>query len=411
VRGRERFGPLTERPFRLLWLGRTGSSIGDALIPVALAFAVLRIGGGATGLGIVLAAFTIGRAAFVVVGGVWADRLPRRAVMITADLVRFCTQAVTAALLLGHVAQVWELAALQALAGAAGGFFAPASTALVPQTVSAPRLQQANALLSLSQSATNIFGPALSGVIVAVAGPGTVFAIDSASFLVSAGVLTALRIQEHVRPAAQRFWRDVAEGWQEARRHRWLTAGFLGFALGNVGIGMYLVLGPLVSRADLGGARAWGLILTGGAVGGVLGGFLVYRLRPRHPVATAFAIWSIGAFPVLALVPPLPVPVIVAASAVFGIAIVFGNTLWETALQQEVRPDRLARVGSIDWLLSLCLMPAGQALAGPLVGPLGVRGTLILAAALMSVPNLCVLAFVREVRRVRRRDAPDPAPA
>jgi MFS family permease len=99
VRGRGRFGPLTERPFRLLWLGRTGSSIGDALIPVALAFAVLRIGGGATGLGIVLAAFTIGRAAFVVVGGVWADRLPRRAVMITADLVRFCTQAVTAALL------------------------------------------------------------------------------------------------------------------------------------------------------------------------------------------------------------------------------------------------------------------------------------------------------------------------
>jgi MFS family permease len=411
VPGRGRFGPLTERPFRLLWLGRTGSSIGDALIPVALAFAVLRIGGGATGLGIVLAAFTIGRAAFVVVGGVWADRLPRRAVMITADLARFCTQAVTAALLLGHVAQVWELAALQAIAGAAGGFFAPASTALVPQTVSAGRLQQANALLWVSQSATNIFGPALSGVIVAVAGPGTVFAIDSASFLVSAGFLTALRIEEHVRPAAQRFWRDVAEGWHEARRHRWLTAGFLGFALGNVGIGMYFVLGPLVSRADLGGAQAWGLILTGGAVGGVLGGFLVYRFRPRHPVATAFATWSIGAVPVLALVPPLPLAVIVATSAAFGIAIVFGNTLWETALQQEVRPDRLARVGSIDWLLSLCLMPAGQALAGPLVGPLGVRGTLILAAALMSVPNLCVLAFVREVRRVHRRDAPDPAPA
>ena len=110
--GRERFGPLTERPFRLLWLGRTGSSIGDSLIPVALAFAVLRIGGGATGLGIVLASFTIGRASFVVVGGVWADRLPRRAVMITADLVRFATQAVTAALLLGHAAQVWELAVL-----------------------------------------------------------------------------------------------------------------------------------------------------------------------------------------------------------------------------------------------------------------------------------------------------------
>jgi MFS family permease len=411
VRGRGRFGPLTEQPFRLLWLGRTGSSIGDSLIPVALAFAVLRIGGGATGLGIVLAAFTVGRASFVVVGGVWADRLPRRAVMITADLVRFCTQVATAAVLLGHVAQVWELAALQAVAGAAGGFFAPASTALVPQTVSAPRLQQANALLSLSQSATSVFGPALSGAIVAAAGPGTVFAIDSVSFLVSAGFLVALRVEEHVRPAVQRFWRDVSEGWQEARRHRWLTAGFLGFALGNVGIGMYFVLGPLVSREHLGGAQAWGLILTGGAVGGVLGGFLVYRLRPRRPVVSAFAVWTLGAAPVLALVPPLPLVVIMVASAAFGIAIVFGNTLWETAMQQEVRPDRLARVGSIDWLLSLCLMPAGQALAGPLVGLLGVRGTLILAAALMSIPNLCVLAFVREVRQVRRRDAPDPVPA
>lgn len=411
MRGRGRFGPLTERPFRLLWLGRTGSSIGDALIPVALAFAVLRIGGGATGLGIVLAAFTLGRASFIVVGGVWADRLPRRAVMLTADLVRFFTQAATASLLLGDVAHVWELAALQGIAGAAGGFFVPASTALVPQTVSASRLQQANALLSLSQSTTSVFGPALSGVIVAAAGPGTVFAIDAVSFLVSAGFLTALRIQEHVRPGVQRFWRDVSDGWREARRHRWLTAGFLGFAFGNVGIGMYFVLGPLVSREHFGGAQAWGLILTGGAVGGVLGGLLVYRFRPRHPVAAAFAIWSLEAVPALVLVPPLPLAVILATSAVFGGGIVFGNTLWETAMQQEVRPDRLARVGSIDWLLSLSLMPAGQALAGPLAGLLGVRGTLLLAAALMSVPNLCVLAFVREVRRVRRQDAPDPAPA
>jgi MFS family permease len=401
---RGRFGPLSERPFRLLWLGRTGSAIGDSLIPVALAFAVLRIGGGATGLGIVLAAFTIGRASFVVVGGVWADRLPRRAVMIAADLVRFGTQAATAALLIGGSAQVWELAALQAIAGAAGGFFAPASTALVPQTVSAPRLQEANALLSLTQSAANIFGPAASGAIVAAAGPGWVFVIDAGSFLVSAGFLAALRVAAHVRPPAQRFWRHFAEGWQEVRRHRWLTAGFLGFALGNVGIGMYIVLGPLVAREHLGGAQAWGLILTSGAVGGVLGGFLVYRFRPRHPVAAAFAVWSVGAAPALALIPPLPVVAIMAASAVLSIAVIVGNTLWETALQQEVRPDRLARVGSIDWLLSLCLMPAGQALAGPLSVALGVRGTLLVAAVLMTVPNLCVLAFVREVRQLQRRE-------
>jgi MFS family permease len=397
-----RFGPLTERPFRLLWLARTGSSVGDALISVALAFAVLRIGGGATGLGIVLAAFTVGRASFVMVGGVWADRLPRRAVMMTADLVRVGTQAATAALLLAGTTQVWELAVLQAVAGAAGGVFAPASTALVPQTVSAPRLQQANALLSLSQSVANVFGPAVSGAIVAAAGPGWVFVIDAASFVVSAAFLAALRVKDLVRPVAQRFWLDLADGWREVRRHRWLTAGFLGFALGNVGIGMYLVLGPLVAREHLGGAQAWGLIVTAGAVGGVLGGMVAYRVRPRHPVAAAFAIWAIGAVPTLALVPPLPTVAIMVATAIFTLSVLVGNTLWETAMQQEVRPDRLARVGSIDWLLSLCLAPAGQALAGPLTNPLGVRGTLLLAVGLMTIPNLCVLAFVREVRTLRR---------
>jgi MFS family permease len=404
VRWQERFGPLTERRFRLLWLGRTSSSVGDALVPVALAFAVLRIGGGASGLGIVLACYTIGRVSFIVVGGVWADRLPRRAVMLIADLVRFGTQSATAALLLAHAAHVWELAVLQTLAGAAAAFFGPASTALVPQTVSAPRLQQANALLSLSQSATNVFGPALSGAIVAAAGPGWVFAIDAASFAVSAGFLAALRVTEQMRPEVERFWREVFEGWEEVRAHRWISAGFLGFALGNVGIGIYFVLGPVVSRQHLGGAQAWGLILTGGAIGGMLGGFLGYRVRPQRPIVGSFVAWSFCAAPALALVPPLPVAAIAAASGLLSCAVIVGNTLWETALQQEVRADRLARVSSIDWLLSLCLLPAGQALAGPLAGALGVRATLLLAAGLMSVPDLAVLVFVREVRELRRRE-------
>jgi len=409
--GTDRFGPLTERPFRLLWIARTGSSLGDALVVVAIPFAVLRIGGSATGLGVVLAAYTLGRAAFVMAGGVWADRLPRRAVMIGADLIRFGTQAATAAILFAHALQVWELAALQATAGAAGGFFVPASTALLPRTISAGHLQQANALISLSQSATNIFGPALSGAIVALAGPAWVFAIDAGTFLFSVAFLFALRVADRLAAARKRFLHDLADGWHEVRRVRWLTAGFLGFALGNVGIGMYLVLGPLVAREHLGGAAAWGVILTAGAIGGVVGGLFAYRFRPQRPVATAFGVWSLGIAPVLALIPPLPVVAIMGANALFSAAVILGNTLWETSMQREVRPDRLARVGSIDWMLSLCLMPAGQALAGPLTGQLGVRGTLLLAAALMCLPNLAVVAFVRDVREVRAPEAPDPVPA
>jgi MFS family permease len=396
----------------LLWFGRTGSAFGSSLIPVAVIWTVGHdLHGGATGVGVVLACNLFGGASITLAGGVWADRLPRQAVMISTDLVRLGTQGATAFLLFAGTAHVWELAVLQVAAGGAGGLFNPASTALLPQTVSAERLQQANALVSLTGSATNIFGPAISGAIVAAAGPGWVFAIDAASFLASGIFVASMRLETHVRPAAQPFWRDLADGWREARRHRWLTAGFLGYAIGNFGVGLYVVVGSLVAIRHLGGAPAWGLISGSAAVGSVLGGFLSYRIRPRHPVAMAFAIWTLCSLPSFALVRPLPLTSVMAAAVIFGGSVLVGNVLFETAMQQEVRPDRLARVASIDLLLSYCLMPAGEVLAGPVSSAVGLGATLLLAGTLMCVPNLVVVAFVREVRAVRRHDEQEPEAA
>jgi MFS family permease len=412
VRGVTRFGPLKERPFRLLWLGRTGSSVGNSMIGVALIWTVGHdLHGGASGLGVVLAANLVGGGAVTLAGGVWADRLPRRFVMIAADLTRLVTQSVTAVLLFTGTAHVWQLAILQGTAGAAAGFFNPASTALIPQAVSAERLQQANALVATSQSATGIFGPSLAGLLIAVAGAGWVFAVDAGSFFFSVIFVAAMRVAPHTRPAAQRFRTDLADGWREVRRHRWLTAGFLGYAVGNIGIGAFIVVGSLVVIDRLGGAWAWGLMLGATAVGGTLGGVVAYRFRPRHPVAAAFGMWTLAALPALALIRPLPLPAVMVAGLVFGGSILVGNTFWETAMQQEVRPDRLARVASIDALLSICLMPAGQVLAGTLQAGIGVRATLLLAAALMCVPNLAVVAFVRDVRAVGGSTAPTGSPA
>jgi MFS family permease len=415
VQGVGRFGPLRERQFRLLWFARTGSAVGDSLIAVALIWAVGHdLGAGATGVGLVLACNLVGGAGVTLAGGVWADRLPRRAVMISADLVRVGTQSLTALLLFTGTAHVWQLAVLQGIAGAAAGFFNPASKALIPQTVSAGRLQQANALISLSRSTTNVFGPALSGAIVAVASAGWVFAIDAGSFFLSVIFVAAMRTVPYARPAAQRFRRDLAEGWREVRRHRWLTAGFLGYAVGNFGVGLYIVIGSLVAIHHLGGAPAWGLIVGSAAFGGVLGGFIAYRIRPSHPVAMAFAVWTLCALPPFALVEPFPLPVVMACALVFGGSVLVGNTLIETAMQQEVEPGRLARVASIDLFLTFCLMPAGQVLAGPISNAIGMDATLIIAGTLMCVPNFLVLAFVPEVRSVQRRDAepePNPAPA
>jgi hypothetical protein len=189
------------------------------------------------------------------------------------------------------------------------------------------------------------------------------------------------------------------------RRHRWLTAGFLGYAVGNFGVGLYIVIGSLVAMDRLGGAPAWGLIAGSAAFGGVLGGVVAYRIRPSHPVAMAFAIWTLCALPPFALIRPFPLPVVMATALLFGGSILVGNTLFETAMQQEVEPRRLARVASFDVFLSFCLMPAGQVLAGPISGAIGTDATLVLAGTLMCVPNFLVLVGVPEVRSVRRHDA------
>ncbi|MFL5970765.1 MAG: MFS transporter [Gaiellaceae bacterium] len=393
-----RLGALQERQFRLLWLGQTTSAIGDSVIYVALPFAVIQIGGGAAELGLVLASFTLARAGFIVVGGVWADRLPRRLVMLACDAIRAAVQAAVAVALLTGVMEIWMFVVTSALFGAAQAFFTPASTGLVPETISGARLQHANALLKISEGSAQIAGPALAGVLVAAFEPGVVYAIDSLSFVASAVFLARLRLRPRVPSPRQHFIADLLDGAREAWSHVWLRAGFLAAAVANVGIGIMFVLGPLIAHDELGGAAAWGVILTGGAIGGLLGGVLALRFRPRRPVPVALVAWSFGAIPLLALVPPLPALVIATASALFALGIVWGNAIWETLQQREIPQERLSRVNSFDWMVSLIFMPVGQALAGPLSEVVGVESVLVGAALLIAVPCLAVLPL-QGVRR------------
>jgi MFS family permease len=406
---RERAGALAERPFRLLWLGQTSSAIGDALVPVALAFAVFQIGGGASGLGLVLASFTLARAGFILVGGVWADRLPRRFVMLACDAIRALVDAFVAVALLTGAMEVWMFVVTAALFGAASAFFGPASTGLIPETVSPLRLQQANALLALSRSGVNVFGPAVSGLLVAVAEPGWVFAIDAASFVVSAAFLAVLPIAAGERPPRQRFLAELAEGSREAWSRGWLRAGFLLAGVTNIGIGVFFVLGPLVSERELGGAASWGVILTGGAVGGLIGSAVALRLQPGRPIVASILAWSLSALPPLALLPPLPALAVAFANGLFIFGIAFGNAIWETVLQREIPAERLSRVSSFDWMVSLIFMPLGQALAGPLADVVGTDAVLIGAAVLVVVSCTAGVATpsVRALRGVTR--APPPA--
>ena len=396
-----RLGALAEPQFRLLWIGQTASAAGDSLIPVAVAFAVLGIRGTATDLGIVFAAFTVAHVALVLAGGVIADRLPRQLVMVACDVVRAIAEVVLAVLLISQNAQIWHLAVGAAVIGGASAFFLPASGGLIPQTVSAGRLQQANALMSLSRSATGIFGPAIAGLLIVTTGTGVIFLVDAATFVVSAISLLMLRLAPiEARPSEQHFFADLAAGWREVASRRWMLAAICAFALSNMAGSTFFILGAVIASTKLGGAAAWGLILAGGAVGGVIGGLLSLRLRPARPLLIGFLLTSTSSLPLLALIGPLPVLLIAGASLVSVAGSELANTWWFTMLQQHVPEHARSRVSSYDWLVSLIFQPMGSLLAGPLALSIGPAATLLGAAGIALASNFGVLA-VRDVREVR----------
>jgi len=396
---------LSERDFRLLWIGQTGSAVGDALVGLALAFAVLGVGGSAADLGLVFASFALPRVIFTLAGGVWSDRLPRQRVMVACDLVRAAGQAVVAPLLITGNAETWHLIGLALVMGSASAFFTPASVGLMPQVVSRARVQQANALVSISQSAAHIFGPLLAGLIVATIGAGWAFAIDGVSFLVSAGFLLAMRVPPAVVAARRRFVTELVDGWREVISRSWVVACILTFSLSNVSLGAFQVLGPLVASRELGGAAAWGVVLTGGAVGGLIGGAVSLRWKPARPLVPGFLLMILAQLQLLMLIPPFPAPVLAIGAFITLAAIVISNTFWDTMLQQHIPAQALSRVSSYDWMGSLIFQPIAFASIGPLSEVIGIDWTLVVATAIGVAVNGGVL-LVPSVRRLRRLEGP-----
>jgi MFS family permease len=394
---------LREREFRLLFLGRTTSFVGNAFANVALAFAVLDLTGSKADLGYVLGARAAPTVLFLLAGGIWADRLPRHHVMVGSNLVAGASQSAVAALLLSGHARIWELVLLAGVSGTSTAFFFPASTGIVPQTVTQALLQQANALLRLGLNASWIGGAALGGVVVAATSPGTGIAVDAASFFLAALFLGAMRLPASLRIEAPNFVAELAEGWREFVSRPWLWAIVVQFGFVNaVEQGSENVIGPAVAKAHLHGAAGWGFVLTAQALGLIAGGLLLLRLRPHRIllVATLGFLLTVP-FP-FGLAVPLPLAGVVAFAVVAGIGSEIFGVLWDTAMQQEIPQDRLSRVSSYDALGSYVLIPAGLAAAGPIAQAVGTRTTLVGAALVSLVATLAVL-LVRDVRTLPRR--------
>jgi MFS family permease len=424
---------LGEPEFRKLFIGQATSVVGSMFRVVALPFAVLAIGGTATDIGIVEAAGLIPLVVLVLLGGVWADRLPRRTVMLAADAGRTVLQLAAAALLVAGVAQVWQLAVLQVGMGVCEAFFGPAYTGLVPEVVSPRRLQQANALQGLVSSGSITLGAFLAGMLVAAVGPGWAIGIDGLSYLASAWFLLRLRPPAFLgRPggkAAQAgparglageeptvdgvataggraFFRDLADGWREFTSHTWIWVMVAGAALFLFAIqGPIQVLGPIVARDVYDGARTWGLTSAAMGLGQIAGGLLSLRWRPRRPMLVIAAGMSLTALPVALLALEAPVWMLYVAMATVGVEWGLYDPFWLTCMQREVAPDMISRVSAYDYFGVLAFYPAGLALAGPLADAFGRSALLWVSAGVAVFVSLFQLAW----RDVRAAHAMGPA--
>ncbi len=398
---------LHERGFARYLAAETVSTLGSGMVMVALAFAVLEFGG-ATDLGIVLLAREIPIVLLLLLGGVFADRMPRRTILISTDLVKGAAQVATAVLLFSHTANVWNVAALQAVFGMSAAFSRPAHTGMIREAVSDARLQEANALLGLSSSVLSIAGPAIGALIVATGSPAWAITVDAATFFVSAALIASMHITTTVRIASASILGDLRDGWREFIVRPWAVAMVASFGLFQLTyFPALLVLGPLVAKEELGGAGAWGAILAIESLGAVLGGMFALRLRFKRPlVASQLMVLPAGML-LASLAVPLPLVGIAVVSFVNGIGFALGNTLWMTALQRNVPEHALSRISSFDWLGSVALNPVGYALIGPIAAAFGHAETLAVAAIL----NVAVCVSVVLVPSVRAIGMHAEAPA
>jgi MFS family permease len=416
MRLRRAVGALAERNFRLLFASSTISGLGDGISLVALVFAVLQVTDSAIALGLVIAARQIADAAIVLAAGVWADRLPRHLVLIAVAIVQGVVQAITGTLVLTDSATIPMLIGLQAVYGLAEGFYLPASTGLIPATISPGRLQQANALLGLSRNATRIVGPVIGGAIVAAGSPGSALLIDAASFGLGALLLVPLSLPSRAAGVETKsFLKELRQGWNEFRRQTWIWTTIVFFGIGNFAYASYYVLGPIVAKRDLGGAPAWAALTAAFAIGALVGGVLALRIRPRKPLAASCMAGWVFVLQPLGMGLGLPLWTLIVFSLLCGCGLAIHIALWFTVFQQNVPEESLSRVSSYDSFGSFVLIPLGAALAGPVAAVIGVQETLLAAAFVIAITQVIVYAQP-SVHAIRRREEPTepsevPAPA
>jgi MFS family permease len=390
--------PLAHRDFRLLWSGMCVSLIGDGLFLVALAWQVYSLSGAPTALATVGIAMAVPTITCLLLGGAISDRFDRRRVMLIADGLRAAAVGTLALLSATGQLRLWHIFGLVAVYGAATAFFDPCFDAIVPQLLPAESLSQANSLDQLARPlALRMIGPALGGVVVEALGAAGAFAFDAGSFAASAAALLAIRGRRAAPAAAPAvtpagapaaggsLLSEIGAGLRYVRRHPWLWATFVSAALAYLlFIGPTEVLVPfIVKQRWHDGAGALGLVFATGGVGSLACALVVGQTGlPKREIKFIYWVWAAATVAIAGYGIANALWGLMLASLVFNSLETVGTIAWATLKQRHVPAALLGRVSSLDWLISIGLLPLSFALTGPVSGAIGVRATLIGAGLL-----------------------------
>ncbi|GAA1855375.1 MFS transporter [Asanoa iriomotensis] len=397
--------------FRLIWLGYSLSAFGDAVVPAALALAVIQATGSASALALVLACGSVPRLVLLPIGGVLADRWSPRTVAIVADVARAAVQIWIGVELVAGTFRLTDIAVAAAVSGAAAAFALPTGGPLVSATVPPEGRPRANGLLGVSRGAAGVLGPAVGGTLVLTVGSGWAFVVDAGTFVVSAIALALVRLHVPVARAAAAvvpMRRALAEGWRELGRHDWLWTTLIGHGIWNLSAAVLMTLGPLIAVHRAGGEAVWVAVTQAGAIGILAGSVLATRvgatgrfgINPRRPVLWANLALSAFSVPLLLFAVPASAPWLVAGYGLSMAGLGFLNPVWVSVVQQHVAPDRLARVNSWDMLISYSAMPLGYALAPLAATQFGGEAVPLVIAAILVAVSTAGTAVVPGVRNL-----------
>lgn len=407
--------PLRLRRFRILWAGMTISLIGDGITLLAIAWQAYQLSNVPTALGVTLMAMAIPQILLLLFGGIVSDRFERRWAMLGADVVRGAALLVLGLLSIAGVLELWHMAVIAAVYGAGNAFFGPAFDALVPDLVPAEMLAQANSLDQFVRPvAVRLLGPALGGWIIATVGVGWAFALDAATFALSAACL--LRLGSVGRPASTdnhqarsgSIWADIGEGFAFVRSSVRLWGTFTAATLAYlVFLGPAEVLLPYLIKNELGGnAGDLGVVLAMGGLGAVAASVVMaQRGTPRRTITFIYVAWTLSTLAVAGYgFARLPWHAMLVCFA-FNAFETAGLIAWLTTKQSLVPRRLLGRVSSLEWLIATGLMPLSYAFAGPIAGWLGTRPTLV-GAGLLGAAITFAFLFLPGMRAA---ETPSPA--